>query len=454
MMKRITPGSIFIRPMRSAAFAAVLTVTAAVGSNAQSSVFDVPALGHINDRTPDWLTLSGEFRVRYENRQGLGFISGNDDAYALARTRLNIGIRFAPVVQLFVQAQDSRAPGIRPGLTHNGVYRDEADLRQAYLRVGGIETSPVTLTVGRQLLLFGDQRLVGPLDWTNTARTWDAVRLELRPTSGMKFDVFSSAVVANRPGYQINRPVDGTNFHGVYGAIGSVIPKSTIEPFVFWRTASSVIGEDGTAGDMDKFSAGVRIAGSGLSGVDYSATFVDQWGDYASSDVDAWAYSLAMGYTFVSDITPRAYVEYNFGSGDTDRTDGRIGGFDDAYPTAHLYYGYNDLVGWRNLQNVRLGFSAKPHSRLSVQVDYHAFWLANGNDNLYNVAGGITTSTPPTGATDDRVGDELDVTFNVPISSTLSAGGGVGHMFPGPFLESNTLGAGNTFSFLFIGYKF
>jgi hypothetical protein len=429
-------------------------VAAARQSASGTDLLTTPTLSYLNSRTPEWLTLSGDFRFRFESRKGLGFVDGNDDAYGLARTRLNIAIQATPWMAMFVQAQDSRAPGVRDGAHADGVFRDEADLRQAYVRFGGAETGPITLTVGRQLLLFGDQRLVGPLDWTNTARTWDAVRLEFRPAPDMKFDLFSSAVVANTPGRQINRPIDGTNLHGAYGAIGGVLPKSTIEPFVFWRTASRVVGEDGVPGDMDKYSVGARVAGTGIAGFDYAVTLVDQWGEFGSSTLDAWAYSLGLGYTFTTGTSPRVYTEYNFGSGDADRTDGSVEWFDDVYPTAHLYYGYNDLVGWRNLKNIRLGATFSPLDKLGVRIDYHGFWLANANDSLYNVAGGLTVVTGPEGAATRRVGDEVDLTLSVPITGTLSAGGGVGHMFPGPFLEDNTAGAGNTFTYMFFGYRF
>lgn len=411
---------------------------------------DEPALGEVNDRTPNWLTLSGDFRLRFENRRGLGYVDGNDDSYGLVRTRLNVGIQAGPWVRFFVQGQDARAPGIRPAASNNGTFRDEADLRQAYARFGGAETDPVSLTVGRQLLLFGDQRLVGPLDWTNTARTWDAVRLELRPRAGWKFDVFASSVVANTPGKQLNRSVDGVNLHGVYGSMSGLIPGSTVEPFVLWRTAPVVVGEDGLTGDMDRYSAGVRVTGA-ARGFDYGVTIVDQWGDLASSSINAWAYSLGTGYTFAAaPLSPRVYTEYNFGSGDSDPTDGEVGSFDDNYPTAHLYYGYNDLVGWRNLKNLRIG-ARMTVERVTIQLDYHGFWLDDTGDNLYNVASALSVVGD---GTETRIGDEVDLTVSLPITPTLSAGGGVGHMFPGPFLETNTAGAGNTFSYLFFGYRF
>ena len=161
-----------------------------------------------------------------------------------------------------------------------------------------------------------------------------------------------------------------------------------------------------------------------------------------------------MGYTLSVTATPRVYFEYNFASGDADPADGQVGWFDDVYPTAHPYYGYNDLIGWRNLRNLRLGTTLDPLDRLRIRLDYHGFWLADLNDNLYDAGGNPTVSPPPGGAPDGNVGDELDLTLNVDITPTLSVGGGSGHMFPGPFLDANTAGAGNTFTFLFSEYGF
>ena len=101
---------------------------------------------------PGWLTLAGEFRFRFENRQGLGYREGSDDGYGLTRTRLEVGIRPASWLKFGIQGQDSRAPGIRKGLASSGALRDPIDLRQAYAEIGASQ-SPVSLTVGRQALI-------------------------------------------------------------------------------------------------------------------------------------------------------------------------------------------------------------------------------------------------------------------------------------------------------------
>ena len=416
-------------------------------------LLDKPALGYANSELPSWLTLSGEFRYRFESRHGLGYTEGNDDGYNLLRTRLDIGIRAAPWLQFFVQGQDSRAPGIREGARNNGVFRDPLDLRQAYVKIGATENSPISVTVGRQLLSYGAQRLIGPLDWTNTSRAFDAAKVEIKPLDNVKLDFFSASVVQNDPTRRVDLSPEGNNLHGFYGAVEKVLPKSTIEPYVLWKTSPFVTGE-GLRGDLDRYTAGFRVWSANVQGWDYDVSFNRQWGSFGSGDISAWAYYLTLGHKFNIATKPRAFVEYNFASGDDDPADGKIGWFDDLYSTAHLWYGYNDLVGWRNIKNLRLGLQLDPLPKLRLHVDFHSFWLADGNDHLYSAPGAISVRAPAGGAADTKVGDELDLTFAVPVTATTTVGAGVGHMFPGPFLKANSPGGSDTFVYMFVGYKF
>ena len=406
----------------------------------------------VGDTMPDWLSLSGEFRVRYENRQALGYREGSDDGYGLVRTRVDIGIEPVPWLRFGFQGQDARAPGIREGLSNIGAFRDGFDVRQAYAAFGGSK-SPVSLTVGRQLLAYGDQRLVGALDWANTSRAFDAVKLELRGP-GAKLDVFSASVVQNDPERRINQSAEGNNLHGIYAALENVIPGSTLEPYVLWQTTPLVVNELNMRGDLDRYTTGVRAWGQGLGPWDYNVAIVGQRGKAAGAEIQAWGYYAELGYSLDKRSSPRLYAHYNFGSGDEDPGDGRIGGFVDLYPTAHRWYGYNDLVGWRNVKNLRLGAQFKPHAKLGLQFDFHSFWLASRRDALYNVAGRLSVAPPQGGAAESKIGDEVNTTFSVPVTELLSLGGGVGYMFPGPFLKANTPGSGNTFSYLVIAYKF
>ncbi|MCC7043019.1 MAG: alginate export family protein, partial [Acidobacteria bacterium] len=82
--------------------------------------------------------------------------------------------------------------------------------------------------VGRQELVFGEQRLVGHVSWLNAARTFDAARLTLRAPR-VQVEMFASSVVRiDTDGW--DRGGHGGSFHGVHATSASLVPRGTIEP--------------------------------------------------------------------------------------------------------------------------------------------------------------------------------------------------------------------------------
>jgi len=406
----------------------------------------------LGDELPGWLSLAGEFRYRYENLQGLGYDQDSDDGYGLTRTRLEVGIRPVSWLNFGIQAQDSRAPGIRPALSGSGAVRDPFDLRQAYAEIGASQ-APASLKVGRQALIYGDSRLIGAPDWSNTSRVFDAVRLQVRG-SGAKLDLFSASVVRNDPTRRLNQSVEGEYLHGLYGSLENVIPGSTLEPYLLWQTKSSVVNELNAVGDLDRYTLGLRAWGKGLGPWDYNAALVRQWGQAAGAEIQAWAGYGELGYSIEARLNPRLYIHYNYGSGDKDPGDGRIEGFDNLYPTTAFLYGRANRVGWRNHKSLRLGSELKPHAKLTLLLEFHSFWLASRNDALYNAVGRVSVAPPAGGARDAKVGNEVDAVITVPVTTNFSLGAGLAHMLPGPFVKANTPGHPFTYSYLFTSYKF
>ena len=70
---------------------------------------------------------------------------------------------------------------------------------------------PLSVRVGRQELAFGDQRLVGHVNWLNTARSFDAVRGVFRHQK-IRIDGFAASVVTPL--------VDEFNWSGACGLVG------------------------------------------------------------------------------------------------------------------------------------------------------------------------------------------------------------------------------------------
>lgn len=379
------------------------------------------------DQLPSWVKLGGEVRTRVEGRAG--------DAWGLVRTRLTIQLSPTSWLGVGFEGQDARAPGLPAGKPTT-IFRNPADVRQAYVRLGRAE-GPVRLTVGRQLLNYGAQRVLGPLDWTNTSRNWDAVKLELRGSRG-KLDVFASSVVEPNDQRRLDMPRRGHNIHGVYGSVGT---WAVVEPYLLYKTG----------GGSGVVSAGLRVASKpSLKQLDYQFETIRQYGRYQGLAHDAWAITALAGHTFRK---VRVSGEFSGASGDRDANDRHHTTFDHLLGTNHLFYGLVDAVGWQNMRNVRIGLDGKPTRKLNFAADYHWLWLASASDALYDVAGRATVR-PRAGNRARNIGTELDFTMNWTPNRHYKIGGGVGHLFAGSFLKHNSTGSSQTFPYLYAQYSF
>jgi hypothetical protein len=435
--------------MRRVLLCAAIGVFAAYGQQPAANAF-VPS-DELNKELPKWLRFSGDYRARLEGFTGGAFKSDNSDAYLLSRIRLNMQIKPTPWLKFYAQGQDAHVFGKNQNPAAPP-FQNAMDLRQAYVEIGETEKGIVGMRVGRQELVFGEQRLIGHVNWLNTARSFDAVRVTFR-YSGYRLDAFASSVV---------NPVDGTfdhhtqgnNFHGLYGGIEKLVPKAVIEPYALWRLSPRLATETGTRGNLDSKTIGVRWVGKLPANFDYGMEVAGQTGSLGTDSVSTWAGHWVMGYTAAKiHYKPRFIAEYNFASGDKDAKDGKRGTFDQLYPTAHDKYGLADQVGWRNIRDVRAGVEFKPRAKWLVSGIYHNYWLASATDGLYNAAGAVLArSTKGTAGT--HVGQELDGQVTYTMSKQVQIGGGFAHLFAGEFLKNTTPGKSYNFPYVMFGYAF
>jgi hypothetical protein len=87
-----------------------------------------------------------------------------------------------------------------------------------------------------------------------------------------------------------------------------------------------------------------------------------------------------------------AYYDYASGNnnptGNVDRT------FNQLVRAGHTYFGYLDLFGRQNIEDLKFRFSANPQPWLTLLAQYHMFRLASSKDALYNAAGTAIRSDP------------------------------------------------------------
>lgn len=445
----VNPASICRLSGRALALAAIVSLLAAATATAQSTPAQpAPLPNRLNESLPDWLRLRAEFRERMESIDGAGFASEQRDVYWLSRLRFNVSVTPASWLGFHAQVQDARVADKDIG-TGGPPFSAPIDVRYAYVDLGTTR-SPVSARIGRQELVFGDQRLVGHANWLNAARTFNAARVILRG-KGVQLDAFAGAVVRIDPD-DWDQSAPGNRFHGVDATVAELLPGGTIEPYFFWRADPDQRTESATTGRLQLGTTGVRAAGTLPAGFDYALESVIQRGSIGTDKSRAWAQHLRLRTPAIGNGV-RLISDYNYASGDANPTDGLRGTFDPLYPTAHDKYGLADQVGWRNIHHLRAGAELPAFRGVPVSASYHTWWLASATDGLY-LASGALLARIPAGAPSRHVGHEFDVQASKAIAPYLQVAGGYAYILPGDFLKAATPGQSFNSMYLTLTYVF
>jgi hypothetical protein len=420
---------------------------------AQAKPSDRPPSDALNELLPRWISFSGEIRLRGEGFSGAGFKPDSSDGYLLTRLRLNMRLQPTSWMRFYFQGQDAHILGedetkIKP----LPPYHDDFDLRQAYVEFGNVETEPFGFRAGRQELAFGSERLLGNANWLNVPRSFDGFRATFRG-NGFRLDGFAACMDRAING-QFNECVSGSNIYGGYSTFTKLIPKTSIEPFLFWRRQSGLKSEAGPLGIMNEATVGFHWAVKPAAGLDYDVEMARQAGSLGSDSIGAWAGHWLAGYTITrSRYKPRISSEFDYASGDRNGTDGTRSTFDQIYPSGHDLYGLTDQVGWKNIELIREGFEFKPATKWKLSAKYNSYWLANTHDALYSTAS-TAIAKSAAGTAGKWVGQELDFVAAYSYDKRTLLSAGVGHLFPGTFLNNTGHGNGYTYPYAQITYGF
>ncbi|MEM9415079.1 MAG: alginate export family protein [Planctomycetota bacterium] len=398
-------------------------------------------LKHI-DLTDDanvWLSIGGSARLRYEHFENFGFGPANDDGFLLTRVRLHGDLHIGENFRVFVEGKsafstDRNLPGMQRTLDN-----DELALQQAFadFTFDWGDDGTVTLRAGRQQLLFGKQRLVSPLVWSNTMRAWDGVSAIVN-TGGWTYHAFWTQFAPVRK-YDSNRSDRHTQFFGLY-ASGLFCEDCGMKAdfyFLGLDQDDPTNTYNGTTGAERRYTVGARLFGKiNDTGWDYDVEAAYQFGDVGSADINAWMFAGELGYAYGDDWKTRVFVGFDYASGDDTPGDGDVETFNQLFPLGHAYLGYIDVVGRQNIMDFSVGVSAKPMDKLTVRAALHVFWRASDNDALYNAGGGVVRGGGLAGSS--YVGTELDLTAKYKIDGHTTLLVGYSHFFAGDFVEDAT----------------
>ncbi len=396
--------------------------------------------------TSQQLQVGGSLRLRGELKEGFDFSGGGTQDYFL--TQLRVNLRWEPVhwISVFIQGQDARVlgesrmatPAIHQDAIPN-VFSDQLDLHQGYAdirhRVAG---QPLTFRLGRQKFNLGAKRLVASLEWVNTARVWDGVRVTLGQPKHKTLDLIASRLVPVDPkhfnDYDItpSRLFNSRFFAGYYIDEDS-IPEVRFEGYVLMRAEDRV--------DDQVMTLGTRWqTGKEPWGVELEAAV--QFGEYGGVNHHGLALHADATYQALHLNRSRFGLAYNYGTGDGDPGDDEHWTFDNQYPLNHAYYGYMDLFSLQNIHNIETTAQTLWHGA-RLRLAYQAFWIDEPEaDAWYNAGAGVVRSAFPA---DPRsfVGSEVDLTASKTFGKS-AVEVGISHLFPGGYLEdTGSSGAAN-----------
>ena len=375
------------------------------------------------------LSIGGQYRMRahYEqNMRGLG-LTGNDDRFLLHRTRIYTDWRIAPRVRVYAEMIDAESN--YENFAPRPIEVNRTDMLNLFVdaTIGSVNGNELVARVGRQELLFGDQRLVSPLDWANTRRNFDGVRLSTKnKESGASFDAFwtQPVTVDDR---SFDAPDRDQEFMGLYSS---------------WKTSAGNTADayllrylNGRAANNFKYNtAGLRANGKWRDGWLYDFEGAVQFGSNTDgSDHSAGMTTLGIGrqLAFLGE-SPKLWMYYDWASGDGDQGAGN--GFHHNFPLAHKYLGFMDLYGRRNIQDVNLLFTSQVAPRVKFLAWYHYFFLATKSDTPYSVV--MTPFLPGSTPGDADLGQEIDMILSCAITPRQQLLLGYSHFFSGDYYNT------------------
>ncbi len=381
------------------------------------------------------LDVGGEYRSRYHhenNMRGFG-LTGRDDDFWLSRLRLFSSYRITEDIRFYGEYlyADSGGENFAPRVIEENRGEAQNLFFDAKLYDSGAGT--VSARLGRQELLFGAQRLVSPLDWANTRRTFDGYRLTYA-SKELDGDLFYTNPVNRVAATGGTNEWDSSNnnrsFYGAY------LSRKDLDVGI---VDAYYLGYDDQDANFSYHTLGSRVAGSGDFFL-YELEGGVQFGDNSNGSThNASFITGGLGRKLdlcVGNATwqPTIWGWYDYASGGNSALVNRgDNGFDHLYPLAHKYNGFMDLFGRRNLHDVNMQFITPVGNKTTVLLWYHYFFLDQAT-TPYSVT--MNPFNPGNKAGSRDLGNELDVLATINLDARNSLLFGYSFFLAGKYYDS------------------
>lgn len=383
-----------------------------------------------------YITISGQYRPLYEYRELYDFDEETSMDFFSHRARVGIMAGHPEYFRVFLQLQDVRFWG-EEASTLGDYNANNFDLHQGWgeLYLGDV----AKIKIGRQEMMYDNQRILGNVDWSQQGRVFDAAKLVA--THNIVTITGWYSLLVDEDLYP-NSDIIAKNVDHWEAYSGHI----RLTPFEYFNASVIYIGDADSNLRRYRNTFGLYIDGKAL-GLTYSLEGYYQIGQWDAAtnmiyrDPDAQENLLSIGRTemaidahmfavrvdYTSDVllNPGVGLWFEWLSGDNDPTDDNYRTFDTLFATNHKFYGIMDLFTNIPVHTTGLGLldaGAKIHilafEAFGFDADYHYFALAKGDVN-----------------DDKELGHEVDLVANLKFNDYAAVQWGYGVFMPSEAME-------------------
>jgi hypothetical protein len=179
---------------------------------------------------------------------------------------------------------------------------------------------------------------------------------------------------------------DKETFTGLWTKYRPTKDQSIDLYYLYLDNATPIAGAPaGSRGGFDVNTIGSRYVGAeNILVWDFEGMY--QFGEHTSQTISASAATAGGGLHFADlPMNPIFWIYYDYASGSHDPGHGEYGTFNQLFPNGHNYFGWTDLVGRQNIEDLNFQTWFFPSNWITAGVQYHILRL----DALYNAAGAV-----------------------------------------------------------------
>lgn len=285
-------------------------------------------------------------------------------------------------------------------------------------------TSEWSVKIGRQILSYDDERILGALDWSNAGRKHDAALLryeknKLKTDMTFAFNQNSEMITGTFYDNSLSQPYKSMQFLWMKYQFTDALSASALvmNLDIQNRIDSSVSHLQTLGGNV--FYKNRKL---NLSGTYYYQTGKNPVKNSVSIKTNAWMAAVKADYNLNKKIGIGMGSDYLSGN-DISTSSTNISSFNPLYGTHHKFYGFMDYF-----------YVSSPHKNVGLWDPYLNLYLNtsekfNSQIALHHFESAAKIVDYTGAAANSSLGNEADVTFNYAMMKDVKLSGGYSQMF-------------------------